>query len=1530
MKASVFSRVPNRIIAVILALSIFFGLWIGGPGSVLSATKTEEAYVAMGGERVDSVILENDAKLRFEAVSETIASSYQWQIRDFEDKDRWINIADGLSRYLWVTHALVSSMTDAADTVSLRCRMLVGGEEVDTDPVAVTVSWKVPEESGMPSYHSQSSTPKMLFKSLRATEELPTYSIVINYLFDDNSMAFEPYGASVAAGSDFKATIKSPIVVGYDPFRRVGEDYVSANEVVFDLTDIRENVTVNVIYEPALVNYTVHHHLQNILDDEYSVNYDKITTGKALTGSLVGDNLALTEAELPGFKPLAYERLEVAADGSTVIEIRYDRNYYLVDFDMGGGYGTEPVYTRYGATVGANVPTRHGYIFDGWELVSYGGEEPTVEQKSKYALQTGGTVEVPAANLRYKARWIVQETTYTMVFWCENADDPGYSYWGYLECSALSGSYVNGEDRIKEVAGISDEAYFTFNSAKTDRNVLVEGDGSTIVNVYYTRNYYTITFKAPGKCTIDTEHVHTDACREDICGLAHSHTVECVPVLTCPREEHLAHTDACLVCGFSEHIHGSADCDCKKTEHTHAVACWENVDREQTPSGAPSNPENGEIYRRRGIFGGNTYYIYLLGRWYVYSGRGVSSGDVVDPSCGLEAHSHGTDCSCDQTEHAHKESCYRDTLHTHVSSCYGYSCGKEEHAHTDACYRYICGVPDHTHGSSCTRSSSTNVVKTVYAKYGQSLKNLWPVTDGNGVTYNSGQRWSPSDSSYYNAVLVYIAQMPPDDFTLTLNTANYKTFTMQYYLQVLPGAPYDAEYGGKYYKLDNTVVANYNYITRAEDFFDIAGFEQYASSPAFGSNNQITTNASALTVKFYYDRVTDHSLQFSNNGIVMEDREVYGIVFGAPLKDYNFTPPYPDNLEPNAYTFRQWYTSPGCFPGTEVNWDTLTMPVGNQMLYAKWVPVTHRVRVFRDDSMTDQIGTDQIVDHNAFASAPEGNVVNGQYIFQGWFYKDVVNGETVEKAFTFNGIPVTKDLDIYAKWSSHVSVKYKIYYMIDGTDIQIADPTEGSTIAGNNKTFDAKAGDQLYPGYQTGYYPKTSSHTVTMSADGNYEYIFRYVFVESMPYKVRYINAETGSPIFDDKVVMDNSLSVVTETFLRYDKMMPDAYQKRLVLSSDTTDADGDGIYDANVITFYYHDDAEHAYYRVVHYIRNITGNTYREYRSEEATGVIGSSYTVNALTLTGFAYDPSKTTINGTVVSGTGNTVSATLTEDGALIELYYDRLSFPYTVRYVDSHTDADLYPAKTGAAVFGAQIVEYALNLESMGYELVSDVAKTATISANVEHNIIEFLYQESTASLKYQMVGPAGSGALSQYSENLTAISGMPIGSAPIVNEGFIFLGWYTDASCTVPVDSSWVEGATNRIVPRKSGNVWTAATYYAKFAALETDLTVTTKSTAASDSDQAFLFRIQGKPGTDTEGIDLMISVIGNGSVTVTKLPTGEYTVTELTDWSWRYENAAAQRNITLEYRPEGSELIFDNSRENPFWLDGNAVKDNRF
>lgn len=95
---------------------------------------------------------------------------------------------------------------------------------------------------------------------------------------------------------------------------------------------------------------------------------------------------------------------------------------------------------------------------------------------------------------------------------------------------------------------------------------------------------------------------------------------------------------------------------------------------------------------------------------------------------------------------------------------------------------------------------------------------------------------------------------------------------------------------------------------------------------------------------------------------------------------------------------------------------------------------------------------------------------------------------------------------------------------------------------------------------------------------------------------------------------------------------------------------------------------------------------------------------------------------------------------------------------------------------------------------------------------------------------------------------------------------------------------------------------------------------------SQDSDQTFLFRVVGKTGKAI-GVDITVPIRGNGTVTITDLPIGDYEVTEL-DWSWRYTADQAVKTVTLSNGT--ASVTFNNSRTNEDWLDGNAIATNVF
>ena len=152
---------------------------------------------------------------------------------------------------------------------------------------------------------------------------------------------------------------------------------------------------------------------------------------------------------------------------------------YWVVFDTNGGSPVNPVFARAGESVSLNnvsAPTRSGYTFDGWLNVE--GEKVT-------EVSNGQTVT---------ASWLAHNTTFTIVFWYENADDDLYSVAGSTQVSARTGDTAVSSSYQNEDFGGRDDQHFSYNSAR-EESIEVSGDGTSILNVYYNRKLYTLTFQ---------------------------------------------------------------------------------------------------------------------------------------------------------------------------------------------------------------------------------------------------------------------------------------------------------------------------------------------------------------------------------------------------------------------------------------------------------------------------------------------------------------------------------------------------------------------------------------------------------------------------------------------------------------------------------------------------------------------------------------------------------------------------------------------------------------------------------------------------------------------------------------------------------------------------------------------------------------------------------------------------------------------------------------------------------------------------
>lgn len=1350
----------KKLLALFLCCALSFGLVTAA--LITPAAADSELMIYSENVAVDTVSVPKNEKKTLAAGG--LSGYYQWQIQ--VGGDVWANIAGATGAELEVGYALVANLLYGG-TANIRCRVTGAAEEpVYSNTVTVQITDETPvsapaQAPKVPTVISEAEPvgepviiPPQTVEETPAPDAAPandltanvapaaltdpapvndpapsdnggeepytqTFTITINYVDNNDQQVADPWTATVMAGGTYQSVVKSPVVVGYT---------ADQAEITVGGENIQQDQNFTVKYKPTVVKFSVKHLLQNVSNDEYTQDGDpEIRNGN--TGDAVGETL---EKHYSGFYSLKYDAtVKIAGDESTVVEVKYDRYYYLINFNLDGGYGVEPIYARYGAPVNVGNPQKPGYTFTGWS-----GEIP----------KTMPVIENP---LSFTANWEKGTAGFTVVFWYENANDVGYSVAGtFTPADVAPGTQKSSGDYQNQSFEGRDDKHFTYNADKAE-TVTVNGDGSTVLNVYYTRNTYTLTFKEGG-----------------------------AKVLSCGKVEH-KHSDSC----------------CK--------------------------------------YGGTG-----LDHWY------------------------------------HRDSCCK--------------LGLSEYTHSNKCYKYSD--------------------LTITAKYGADIHSNFPIKDGNETIWwkvpDGCQSFVPGNN------LGTIDTMPGENITFEKD-ASESGAKIYYYVETLNGAAGDTTLNGKNYKQYKVVDLTYSSstsLTYAEEFHPITGFTQGDSNPYLPKDGKVRMKQNNY---LYYTR-NSYELSFYNYNAVVAGKGG-SVQYEAPLSSYYFKPDYPDKLEKNAYVFSGWYTTSGCFEGSEADLNTLTMPASDLVLYAKWVPKTHTVKTYLTKDVLDNNGqaiqTWTDVPHGTALTDPPANREREPYTFVGWFY---ISDTDEEKAFDFS-MPVNRDLNLYAKWRADVNVDYVIHYRLeDGTTI--AEDTTGSALAGTTKTFAAKTFGMLNEGYQTGYYPLEGSHSIQMDIEGN-EYTFVYVAREKVNYTVRYLERNTETVLYAEKS-SETSDAVITEKFVKIKGYAPDAYQKQLVLSADDT---------KNVLTFWYTKDETHAPLQKIHLIQNLTNDEYTEYQSStNLNATIGTDYSESPLTLTGFTYNAGKSTASGK------------LSADGLVLTLYYDRNVYLYEFRFlVQGTTETKVADPVTGSARYQARVTQGAK--EVPGYTLVLGTTNQQTIDIVAEegntavNNVKIFYYVEDTVDIKYEVVGPTGCGTLDNYQDNtVKVIDGTPEGSTPTASAGFKFVGWYKDKDCTQPVDAAWI--ADNKLTPQKTANLgndvkgYEAATYYAKFEYDLADLIISKTGCEDIDENQSFLFKVEG------EGFSTTVAIKGNTSVKITGLKVGTYTVTEITDWSWRYTNKdyVKSADITPTKPDDVYTFNFANTRSITKWLGGDAYSKNVF
>ena len=286
----------------------------------------------------------------------------------------------------------------------------------------------------------------------------------ISYQYTDGTVAAQPWVAELEKGVTYENTITSPQLEGFS---------VDQSTVTFS-GKVETDQIITVTYTGTATTYTVKHLLQNTDGKTYTEDASETIDGTT------GTTTVAAARAYKGFTAQEVYQAKVNADGSTVVEIKYDRNSYRLTWNTDGGSYVEPSDILYGASITLpKEPTKLGYTFKGW---------------------ANCPATMPAEDTTVTAKWEINtRAAYRIIYWQESLETPGT----YEMAKNKNGEadIVDGTDVVGKNISYSVEKnrYNGFEPAveKNKGDIQITADGQAVKNIYYNRKTYTIKFYVP-------------------------------------------------------------------------------------------------------------------------------------------------------------------------------------------------------------------------------------------------------------------------------------------------------------------------------------------------------------------------------------------------------------------------------------------------------------------------------------------------------------------------------------------------------------------------------------------------------------------------------------------------------------------------------------------------------------------------------------------------------------------------------------------------------------------------------------------------------------------------------------------------------------------------------------------------------------------------------------------------------------------------------------------------------------------------
>ncbi len=999
--------------------------------------------------------------------------------------------------------------------------------------------------------------------------ETDKVTITVKYVYGSNNQPVDTDTVyEIQKGTNLDQTLTLPVMEGYDAYLESDTTKIFTTYSL-NLTNVTEDTVITFKYWPAKVNYTVIYYWQNAEDDDYT-EHERLT----MIG-FTGSDTTVEEKEYNGFYRLLYEKVPIASDGSTVIEVYYDRLYYKMIFNLDGGYGVQPIYARYGTPITVSNPTKAGYNFIGWDNITNGSGDGSADRLPD---------EVPPYHSEYKAIWEANDTAkVTVVYWGENADDEEYSYLSDYtqEIYAKPGTVINyGTD-----------------------NLICSLDAHTH---NLEQNCYQLV------CDQES-HIHSDSeCKLDC---THVHTIECYQTTslynlkeTTKPDENLTDTGNGIYT-YTTQGWGTTTHYYLKINNTWYCAFG-------SITGTKKDNQQISLSCRHS----HTDACYMCEKSEIKHVHSVASGCY--------------ELICSVTEHTHTDSCYLNDNKLD-SNLWIFKRSDTVTVEADGStvmnvyYDRVSYNVEFHKNQSCT-NEYTNL--RITAKWGENILDKWP-------TYNGSSSWLVEDKSntWQNSIQVmpvggakfwgpktgedsykatyYVEALPGDSDTFVYNGVTYKYHHEDISVSsgnVTEEEQYEIE--GFTYKEGTKIGSSYNnakfYYTRNKYTLEFNNGEESVKKESVLYEQSLSSYDFTPEAPSFYE---PGSVEFTG---WYQNPECTGEEY--ILSEHTM----PAN---NLILYAKWvhvthtvrFYLDKTIERTDGNVYTAKVD-GEKIKYKYDVPHGSAVQ-------------------NPYT--PPGDPEKGQYIFIGWFYEDDNGKEQMwdfENTTVTSDVDIYAKWSSHSLVTYEVKFVYKdgdkeIEIAEPITGSALGGNSKTFEAKGNDQLY-ADYHEGYFPTTQS------HTIVMDLDNPNNNTYTFYYTKVEAVPYTVYYVtdtqnednslseielNGKIYYSVADTKSVEDNKKAIVTETYAKVSGYLPDTYQQTLIINPNGK----------NEIIFYYTKDDKNGMYVVHYWTENLDRTTYSEHSTFEGRGEVGAVVNATIKNIENFTHDDS---VSGTLLSGT------------------------------------------------------------------------------------------------------------------------------------------------------------------------------------------------------------------------------------------------------------------------------------------------------